>query len=145
MRERLSISGLKTWKTMDWPGYQGNLLLDGERIAWFHNDGNGGEMDYTVTKSVEFGELLDWIKTLPLIKSEEFKGLEITEDIETIVDEMVADIELEKKLKRYRKKSLVYRIEGDPKNMFRAINTLDKAVAEKNIRIEFPTQTITYL
>ena len=63
---KFTVKGLKTWNTDDGGGCQGYLLADGQKVAYFHDDGNGGEMrsDYEKGMKEPFEA---FIATLPSI------------------------------------------------------------------------------
>lgn len=42
------IKGIKTWQGRDWEGMQGNIYLDGKKIGWYNDNGDGGEIDIDV-------------------------------------------------------------------------------------------------
>lgn len=39
------IKGLKTFQGRDWPGAQGNIYVDGKKVGWYNDSGNGGMAD----------------------------------------------------------------------------------------------------
>lgn len=42
--EQWTVAKVKTWRGTDGEGFQGDLLLNGKRVAFFHEEGCGGEM-----------------------------------------------------------------------------------------------------
>ena len=66
MKEKYSVSAVKTWKTDDGGGYQGNLHQSGKKVGFFHQDGNGGETTIRFDKKEDEKEFNEFIDSLPL-------------------------------------------------------------------------------
>jgi hypothetical protein len=155
---RLAIKGFKDWATDDGGGYQFTLLADGKRFAFVHNDGNGGEVDLkffdTDAPKVEIvslydddqtpyrgtpneKRLTDYVRALPPWQGD---GEPMDYSVGMLMDELVNDYEREKRLKKYRKKGVVFKLTTDGEGSMRVINTLDMAVAKQYLDSKFPNQ-----
>ena len=151
------IKGFKTWETDDGGGYQFTLYADGKRFAFVHNDGNGGEIDLrffdTDAPRVEIVSIYnnqakymgtpnekllnDYVRALPPWQED---GESIAYSVGMFMDELVNDYEREKRLKKYRKKGVVFKLTTDGDGSMRVINTLDMTAAKKYLDSKFPNQ-----
>jgi hypothetical protein len=87
-----TIKGLKEWRTHDGGGYQFTLLLDGKKIGFIHNDGNGGETDIQECTKENEKILTDYCLTLPKIKgyfSNKMENISVEEFLAELVDNAV--------------------------------------------------------
>ena len=133
----LTIKSLKTWYTPDGGGYHFNLYKDGKKIAFVFNEGNGGMVSITWDSCKE--EVMEYVKSLPEITVGEYK---IGMTIDILMENLVNDHQWDKKLARYRKSGILFRLLSDPENSFRTIKTLDLNVAKDFLDKKHPNSYI---
>ena len=135
MKDQLTIKGLKTWSTHDGGGYQFNLYLDGKKIAFVHNDGNGGATEIGWSSKSAEAMVNEYVKTLPNWVSGDYSG-EMTVDI--FLEELLRDYEQETWLAKQRKKGTLYRLVSDSAETFRILATFDLVKAKEYLERKYP-------
>ena len=133
----LTIKSLKTWYTPDGGGYHFNLYKDGKKIAFVFNEGNGGMASVTWDSCKK--EVMEYVKSLPAITVGEYT---INMTIDILMENLVNDHQWDKKLARYRKSGILFRLLSDPENSFRTIKTLDLNVAKDFLDKKHPNSYI---
>ncbi len=116
---RLSLRKLKIHEDMseETTCFSAELLLDGRMIAYVKNDGHGGCTDihtYDLGTRDKITELEEWAKNLPE-KPLDMGGGRISsyrqryrQSLDSIVDDLVADVEVYKKIHRASKRCIVF-------------------------------------
>lgn len=138
------IKGLKTWATDDGGGYQCSVYRNGVKVAYIHNDGNGGPLD------------VDWAspEERDLFREERVIGKieDPSTDHPEINDEIALAILVDEKttlalLKRYCAKETVFTVEGDNPGAYRTFTVpFDPAKADRyhdTINKRYPGKTHT--
>ena len=119
---KLEIKKLKTWDTHDGGGYQGELLMDGQRCAYFHNDGNGGPVDWRPFSADLFAKLQQHVQALPPLPPDPvFHGMVIPMDLDIFIGGLIDDTLQERQMKRWCRTKTVFRLPGDPEGEYRTI------------------------
>ena len=141
MKEQLTIKGLKNWQTRDGGGYQFNLYRRGKKIAFVHEDGNGGPLQIDWFDKQSEQDIKAYAKTLPKIQMEDMDlALSVTVDI--FLDDLVSEYEWEKKLNRHRKQGVLFRFLTDPEKSFRVIKTRNTEKAKEVLNRKYPNQFV---
>lgn len=135
----LTIKSFKTWSTNDGGGYQFNLYKDGKKIAFVHNDGNGGEIQIDWLDEGAKKSIIEYVKSLSKI---ELGDVTIDSTVGILMDDLVNKHEWEKKLARHRKQGILFRLLSDPKESFRTIKTLDMDRAKAYLDKTYPNSYI---
>lgn len=102
------LKGVKTFRGREWLIIHGNIYLNGKKVGWFNNDGNGGGADVDLCE-VELWERLnadvrEFYKHEPMLTYSE----EIPRTAETFFYELLELMDLEKKYKKFSKKGYPY-------------------------------------
>lgn len=117
-----TIKGLKEWRTHDGGGYQFTLLLDGKKIAFIHNDGNGGEIDIQECTKENREILTDYCLTLPKIKSY-FSNEMVNVSVDIFLAGLVDSTVNAKRIASDRKKGLLFKLNTDTADIsYRILN-----------------------
>ena len=132
-----TIKSLKTWATDDGGDYQCTVYLDGKKLAYVHNDGNGGCLNIKYFDAVGEKTLSNHVAALPPMI---YDGETLEYDADIFIEELVSAYEVEKKIVKAKKKGIVFRLLSDEKLTFRTINTLDHVKASTYLDKNFPSQ-----
>lgn len=141
MKSQLQIKGLKTWSTNDGGGYQYNLYKDNKKIAFVHNDGNGGCLQIEWFDDNAKQEIFNHVSTLPDWKIEEH-NISGKMTIDLFLAEFLSDYEWQKKLAKHRKNGILFRFLTDSINSFRILKTLDVAKAVEYLDKKYPNKYV---
>lgn len=110
---KLEIKNLRTFKSIEWHGYEATLYVDGKRFAEASNDGVGACDHFHPLAPFTYHDveaLAKFIKEkTPKIKTE--YG-EISNHIDIVVGDLIEDILKGRDLKRLLKSSMVYQKDG---------------------------------
>ena len=111
LHKRLKIKSVKTMMGRDGMAINCNIFLDNKKVAFYRQDGNGGEGmvdayptkvkgkdDWTLNRN-KLKEIDSLLKKLPKIKLE-LSGNEFTPDMDWVVEELVEYSQLEKAMKK---------------------------------------------
>ena len=89
--------------------FQGNLYVDGVKIATCSNGGRGGStriVPTSIENRKKLNEVEEYCKTLP---SKYYEGTELLMDLELLVDDIVFEYSKKKEIERGQKKSIMFR------------------------------------
>jgi hypothetical protein len=139
MKNELQIKGLKTWSTYDGGGYQYNLYRNKKKVAFVHNQGDGGCLQVEWFDPQVKEEIKGFVVTLPDWQAEGYSG-KMTLDI--FLEELVSDYEYQKVLAKHRKKGVLFRFLTDPVESFRTLKTLDVAKAVEYLDKNYPNKYV---
>ena len=111
-----TIKGIKQWQGREWLGCQGNIYLNGKKVGWYNDDGNGGSPDIEFNGTKEEREKVEtefkqaWVRYYKKYPMQgQFADLEPSADI--FMGEILELIEAEKIFKvvlKQGKKVLAY-------------------------------------
>jgi hypothetical protein len=139
MKSQFQIKGLKTWATRDGGGYQYNLYRDNKKVAFIHEEGNGGPLKTEWFDKKTEAELNTYVKSLGQVQCGDFA---VDMDIAIWLEELLNDAEFQKKLSKYRKQGTLFRFLTDPVDSFRTMKTLDVAKAVEYLDKKYPNQYV---
>jgi len=112
-----TIKGLKEFVGMEDGGFNLTLLCDGKKVATSIYGGDGGETMTDFDKKADEKVFKDFLKTLPLEKSEYFpEGLAVTPDI--FIWGLIEKYKEEKQLKRWCKTKVVVKKKGAEEGVY---------------------------
>ena len=115
-----SVCNSKSCDGMDGIAYSCTLLRDGKKIANVINDGNGGPTYFGWVIPGEEKPFEDYVKTLTYT----FEGETMPHNGETLVGEMLDELEKVKKIKRWSKKTMVFRLKGDEEGTYKTLKSI---------------------
>lgn len=121
---KIEIKGLKTFVGREGYGFNANLYVNGKKTAFIADDANGGPFFYEVFDKKVFGELSDYVKTLPSLKTE-YGDLEM--DMDLFLDDYIAKYEADKKLKNICKTKTAFSYDNG-KTMYTISNKFSSTV-----------------
>ena len=133
---KLEIKNLRTFRSLEWDGYEATLYVDGKRFAEASNDGMGGTDFFNPIAPFTW----DDVKALKTFITEQTPKLkteygELSNQLDIVVADIISDLEKKRELKRLLKSSMVYRKDGEIYTLkFKGVRSLTKehiAYAEK--------------
>ena len=107
---RIAVKNVKTWATNDGGGYQASIYFDGKRIGMATQHGNGGPMQFDLTKNIK--QATDYAVSVYdadndyQTDDEDFK-------FEMVIARLVDQWEENKQLKKYCKDKTVVQKQGE--------------------------------
>lgn len=145
--DRITLKSLKINKTLSEETlcYSATVYLDGKPVMAASNRGQGASDDLWPIDTVpveRVAELRKLAKALFLADPTPFHpddikveggGIDLSylDPLEIIIGRIIDNMEIEKQYKRWCKKSVVFRVEGDPEGQWRTLNrAYDPAQAE---------------
>lgn len=137
-KKAFGVVGLKTWNTDDGGGYQATITVDGQPVAFIHNDGNGGNIQWDVK---DLPRLTAFAASHGITDFMTGNFVNCDSDLDSLVCEAIDDAEHLKRLKRMAKTKTLFRLPDDEEGSWRTLLALgEKAAAQ--IRQQYPTAVI---
>lgn len=126
---RFSLKKVKIWDGSEGPGCEADLLVDGQHAAHIANTGNGDAMEFQWRSNVIERKVLAHIAKLPVelvAKNEPDhemypRGRKV--DLELFMCRLLDDRENRRRLAKVCEQKTVYRLDGDPQDEYRTLDT----------------------
>lgn len=142
---KYEVKNVKLFEGMEGYGFNCSLYCDGKRVAKVIDDASGGEIMFYFDKDEDEKKLFEFVKTLPKIPFKFSKSdkefMDVNRDM--FVAGLVDTFEKRRKLRRYCKDAVLFRIKGDDEDAYRTIplgkgGTLLPPLV--HLRNKYPTQ-----
>jgi hypothetical protein len=139
----LEIKAYKTFYSREGGGYHFNLYDGKKKIAFVHDDGNGGSVDVdTFGDKQMLMDLMAYVDSLPPYK---FMDQYHNHCFDTYFSELISQHQFNKALKKHKAIGTCYRIKSDDEYSFHAINTKDMNVVTKMLDEKFGANNYTII
>lgn len=107
---KLEIKNLRTFRSIEWDGYEATLYVDGKRFAKASNQGVGGGDDFHPIAPFTYSD----VKALETFITEQTPKIkneygELSNNLDIVIADIISDLEKKRELKRLLKSSMVYR------------------------------------